>query len=157
MKRITFTLPLVLFLTLFLCIVGAISCGGTNCKDPANASSAKCTVISATVSCGGSAIDQLVTEQGPDLEQAIGSAVLGDGSIDYDKAAPTLEDYAIKFGMCFVTKVFGNLGDLHFAAAPGSSSTPRPTPQALHDTLEKFRATHYTGKKFVIAGSGAGQ
>lgn len=146
--------PLLVFLSVSLASIVVTSCGGTNCKDPQNATTAKCTVVEATVECGGTAVDALVTEQGPGLEQALGSAILSDGSIDYDAAAPTLENYAVKFGMCFVTKVFGNLGNLHFAAAPGSSSTPHATPQALADTLQKFTVTHYTGKKFVAAPGG---
>lgn len=135
------------------CIVAA--CGGTNCKDPANATSVQCTATNAVVSCGGSAIDQLVSEQLPDFEKQLGSAVLGDGSINYSGAVPVLESYATKFGMCFVTSILGKLGELHFAAAPGSDAAPHPTPKALSDTLEKFRATHYTGQKFERAGSGS--
>lgn len=146
--------PLALFLVLSVASITALSCGGTNCADPANATSVKCTVANATVTCGGSAFDALVTEQGPALERDLGSAVLGDGSIDYNAAVPVLENYAVKFGMCFVAHAFDNLGSLHFAAAPGTASSPHPTPAAVKETFEKFRATHYTGKKFVMSTGG---
>jgi hypothetical protein len=141
--------PLTLFLLLSIAAITASSCGGTNCADPANAASVKCTVVDATVTCGGSGFDALVAEQGPALEQQIGSAVLGDGSIDYSKIEPALTDAAVKFGACFVAEVFGKLSSVKLAAAPGSSGPPHPTPQALKDTFQKFRAAHYLGKKFV--------
>jgi len=149
----TLNAPLALFLSVFLCLGAAVSCGSTNCKDPANATSAKCTAVNAFVDCGGSAIDTLVTTEGPSLQQALGSAIEGDGSINYTAAEPTLEDFAVKFGMCFVTRVFSDLGNIKLAAAPGSASSPHASPQALKDTLEKFRATHYTGKGFKVGGA----
>jgi len=147
--------PLFLFFAIFLGSLTGVSCGGTNCKDPANATSAKCTAVNAVVTCGGASLDQLVAEQLPQFGKDIASAIQGDGSINYAAAAPVLESYAMKFGMCFVTAIMTHLGSLQFAAAPGSASAPHPTPQALADTLEKFRATHYTGTKFELAGSGA--
>ena len=149
------TLRLMELLIVFLCIACAVaSCGGTNCKDPANASSVKCTAINAVVTCGGTAVDQLVTEQLPNFEKDLGAAIQGDGSLNYGAAAPVLESYATKFGMCFVTAMIGKLSSLHFAAAPGSASPPRPSPAELDKVLETFRATHYTGTKFELVGSG---
>lgn len=156
MKKLT--APLLVFCALFLTAGAVASCGAAaDCKDPANATSPKCTVINTTKECGGDTFDALVSEQLAKFTDDLSKAIHGDGSIDYQAAVPVIEDYAFKFGGCVVTELFGRLSHLHFAEAPGSaSSTPHATPAALAATYQKYRATHYTGVEFKTPSAPSG-
>lgn len=149
--------PLFGFLVTFLfCIVIVaipVSCGGTDCKDPKNASSAVCVVESTLLECAGGDVTGVVIAYTPVVEGIIHKGLNPDGSINYSAIEGDLVTAVAKFGWCVVSSVFD-----HYMNPPpaGSGSgmkvtAPGPTPAAAKDAFGKLRAKVAPGLKVHTA------
>jgi len=157
--------PAVMFLSVFLaCIisVAALSCGGTNCADPKNGSSAACVAENALVECAGSDVAGAITQFTPAVEAIVQHGLNPDGSINYTSIEGDLITAVAKYGWCVVSAVFDHY--IHppgtnvatgsgSAVSPGSNVStgsgsavaakltgPSPTPAAAQDAFHKLRA-----------------
>lgn len=143
--------PLVgFFITFAFCVLIVavpMSCsGGTNCKDPANASSAACVIQTTALECAGGDVAGVVTQYTPAVEDIVRKGLNPDGSINYNAIEGDLVTAVLKYGWCVVSSVF----DHYMNAAPvtpgtGSGSLakatpPAPTPTAAKDAFAKLHA-----------------
>jgi hypothetical protein len=81
------------------------SCGGTNCKDPQNGSSAACTAETAAIDCGGGSIQGAITLWGPDIIKGF-EDLRGPNGIDEAALETLLIQDIYKYGSCVAGAVF---------------------------------------------------
>jgi len=127
-------------------VIALESCGGVDCKDPANAGNATCVAENALVTCAQSEIDQVIAAH-PEIDKTIQSAKNADGSINWGGIAGQLESYAITFGACVIAAVIEHyIGNV----ASGSNATVTAKPDPARAMFDQIRAKHWPGKKYKL-------
>lgn len=117
------------------------SCGGVDCKDPANASSASCVATNVVEDCTASDLSSAITKYGPPIANAIATQ-------DFS----ALESLVAQAGFCVVSEIFSKYllgGNATVAAGSGSGSagSAGPSKADIAAEYEKLRAEHAPGKK----------
>lgn len=138
------------FLTFLFCVLIIaipVSCSGTDCKDPKNATSAACVAKEAAVTCTGGDVTGAITKYTPAVESIIQSGLNPDGSVNWDSILGKLEKAAIDFGQCVVADVFGKYVFSKAAPVPGKPAT-QPSSAAAREGFDKLRAKIAPGKTF---------
>lgn len=139
---------LLYILVIGLAIMYAFACGGVDCKDPKNASSAACVTQTAVVECAGGDLTGAIAQYTPAVETIVSHGLNPDGSINYSAIETDLITAVAKYGWCVVSNVFDHY--IHPAVPPAGSGSgsamlakagpPAPTPAAAKDAFERLRA-----------------
>lgn len=110
-------LSLMLVLTGVMGLILAACGAAQECKDPANAGSARCNIVNSSVDCTKDELPLVVTQFGPVVSQIIDQVTGADGSVDWNHVEGTLTSLGAIYGVC----VLGSVLERYINAPPKAS------------------------------------
>lgn len=136
-----------------LCFVFAwiSGCGAAiDCKQPENASTAKCTIINSVIDCGKAIAPDAESAAISDLNELIKKATGSNGVVDLSVVEMQLESLGIKYGGCTVASLFAHFTSGKVGAVAGAG--PTIPPEAAKQEFNLLRARLWPGYGFHTAG-----